>query len=86
MKEVLSLFTLIIGASCFVVFLTVFKPDAIGTVPGRSKPGLRVSQQSHQNLAMITAFIPYPLIRNSRISLLRALCRRAPCGHSGGGI
>jgi hypothetical protein len=57
MKEALSLFTPIIGAFCFVVFLTVFKPDAISAVPGRSKPGLRVSQQS-QNLAMITAFIP----------------------------
>jgi hypothetical protein len=56
MKEVLSLFTLIIGAFCFVVFLTVFKPDAISAMPGRSKPGLHVSLQS-QNLAMITALI-----------------------------
>ena len=58
MKEVMSLFTLIIGAFCFVVFLTVFKPDAISAMPGRSKPGFRVSQESHRNLAMITAFIP----------------------------
>ena len=39
MKEVLSLFTFGIGALCFVVFVTVFKPDALGAVPGPSKPG-----------------------------------------------
>jgi hypothetical protein len=33
MKEVLSLCTFGILALCFVVFLTVFKPDAISAVP-----------------------------------------------------
>jgi hypothetical protein len=37
MKEVLSLFTFSIGALCFVVFLTVFKPDAVSAVAGTSK-------------------------------------------------
>jgi hypothetical protein len=37
MKEVLSLFTFGIGALCFVVFVTVFKPDAVSAVPGPSK-------------------------------------------------
>jgi hypothetical protein len=38
MKEVLSLFTFAIGALCFVVFVTVFKPDAVSVVPATSKP------------------------------------------------
>jgi hypothetical protein len=38
MKEVLSLVTFAIGAFCFVVFVTVFKPDAVSAVPGTSKP------------------------------------------------
>jgi hypothetical protein len=38
MKEVLSLFTFGIGALCFVVFVTVFKPDALSAVPGPTKP------------------------------------------------
>jgi hypothetical protein len=38
MREVLSLFTFAIGALCFVVFVTVFKPDALSAVPGASKP------------------------------------------------
>jgi hypothetical protein len=39
MKEVLSLFTFGIGALCFVVFVIVFKPDAISAVsaPARSE-------------------------------------------------
>jgi hypothetical protein len=38
MKEVLSLFTFGIGALCFVIFLAVFRPDAVGAVPGPTKP------------------------------------------------
>jgi hypothetical protein len=38
MKEVLSLFTFGIGALCFVVFVTVFKPDAVNAVPKPTKP------------------------------------------------
>jgi hypothetical protein len=38
MKEVLSVFTFGIEALCFVVFVTVFKPNAISAVPGPSKP------------------------------------------------
>ena len=37
MKEVQSLCTFGIGASCFVVFVVVFKPDAIRAVPAPSK-------------------------------------------------
>ena len=37
MKEVLSLFTIVIGAACFVVFFAV-KPNAVSAVPGTSKP------------------------------------------------
>jgi hypothetical protein len=37
MKEVMSLCTFGIGASCFVVFVMVFKPDAISAVPAPSK-------------------------------------------------
>ena len=33
MKEVLSLFTFGIGALCFVVFVTVFKPTAVRRSP-----------------------------------------------------
>jgi hypothetical protein len=36
MKEVLSLFTFGIGAFCFVVFVTVGKPDAVNAVPNTS--------------------------------------------------
>jgi hypothetical protein len=38
MKEVLSVFTFGIGALCFVVFVTVFKPTAVGAVHGTSRP------------------------------------------------
>ena len=38
MKEVLSVFTFGIGAVCFVVFVTVFKPNAISAAAGPSKP------------------------------------------------
>jgi hypothetical protein len=38
MKEVLSVFTFAIGAVCFVVFFTVFKPNAFSAVAGPSKP------------------------------------------------
>jgi hypothetical protein len=38
MKEVLSVFTFGIGALCFMVFVTVLKPNAISAVPGPSKP------------------------------------------------
>ena len=38
MREDLSLFTFAIGALCFVVFVTVLKPNAISAVPGPSKP------------------------------------------------
>ena len=37
MKEVLSVFTFGIGALCFVVFVTVFKPTAVSAVDGTSK-------------------------------------------------
>jgi hypothetical protein len=37
MREVLSVFTFGIGALCFVVFVTVFKPTAVSAVPGTSK-------------------------------------------------
>jgi len=37
MKEVLSVFTFGIGALCFVVFVTVLKPNAISAVPGPRK-------------------------------------------------
>jgi hypothetical protein len=37
MKEVLSVFTFGIGASCFMVFATA-KPDAASAVPGPGKP------------------------------------------------
>ena len=36
MKEVLSVFTFGIGALCFVVFVTVFKPTAVRAVDGTS--------------------------------------------------
>lgn len=38
MKEVLSVFTFGIGALCFVVFVTVLKPNAISAVTWPSKP------------------------------------------------
>jgi hypothetical protein len=37
MKEILSVFTFGIGALCFVVFVTVLKPNAISAVPGPSR-------------------------------------------------
>ena len=38
MTEVLSVFTFGIGSLCFVVFVTVLKPNAISAIPGPSKP------------------------------------------------
>jgi hypothetical protein len=38
MKEVLSLFTFGIGALCFVLFVTVFNPNAVSVVRGTAKP------------------------------------------------
>jgi hypothetical protein len=37
MREVLSLFVFSIGAFCFVVFVTVFTPDAASAVFGPTK-------------------------------------------------
>ena len=37
MKEVMSVCTFGIAALCFVVFVMVIKPDAIGAVPAPSK-------------------------------------------------
>jgi hypothetical protein len=34
----LSVFTLCIGALCFVAFVTAFQPDAVSAVSGRNKP------------------------------------------------
>jgi hypothetical protein len=56
MKEVLSLCTFVIAALCFVVFLSVFKPDATSAVhaPGRlercsndASPAHGCSPQAH---------------------------------------
>jgi hypothetical protein len=44
MKEVLSVFTFGIGALCFVVFVTVFKPTSVSAVHGTSKPESRTSR------------------------------------------
>jgi hypothetical protein len=38
MKEVLSLFTFVIGALCFVAFVTTVKPNAINAVQWTNKP------------------------------------------------
>lgn len=38
MKEVLSVFTFGVGALCFVVFVTVFKPTAVSAVHEASEP------------------------------------------------
>jgi len=38
MKDVLSVFTFGIGALCFVTFVTVLKPTAVGAIHGTSKP------------------------------------------------
>ena len=47
MKEVLSLFTFVIGAVCFVVFFAVLKPNAVSAVPGTSKPEYCNTDVSH---------------------------------------
>jgi len=47
MKEVLSVFTFGIGALCFVVFVTVFKPTAASAVHGPSKPRYLTSTVRH---------------------------------------
>jgi len=44
MKDILCLFAFVIGASCFVMFVTVFKPDAVSAVHGTSKPGYLTSR------------------------------------------
>ena len=51
MKEVRSLCTFGIGASCFVVFVMVFKPDAISRMP------------SVQSLRRVSASIARPKLR-----------------------
>ena len=38
MKEVLSVFMFGIGAVCFVLFVTVLKPNSISAVAGPGKP------------------------------------------------
>jgi len=51
MKGVLSVFTFGIGALCFVIFITVLKPNAISAVSGPSKPEYCNSEAAptHQN-------------------------------------
>ena len=55
MKEVLSLFTFGIGASCFVVFVTVVKPDAVSAVPGPTKPDYATRKLRLSTLAACTS-------------------------------
>jgi hypothetical protein len=38
MKEVLSLVAFVVGVLCFVVFGTVFKPNAVNAIPRTSTP------------------------------------------------
>jgi hypothetical protein len=47
MKEILSVITFGIGALCFVVFLTVVKPDAASAVPRPGKLGALIDKLSH---------------------------------------
>jgi hypothetical protein len=46
MKEVLSLFTFVVGTLCFVMFFAVLKPNAVSAVPGTSKPACCNTQAS----------------------------------------
>ena len=55
MKEVLSLFTFGIGALCFVVFVTVIKPDAISAVPATSKQRQKLEQHKARRKRMALA-------------------------------
>jgi hypothetical protein len=38
MKDILSVVTFVMGALCFVVFLTTLKPDALSAVRPASRP------------------------------------------------
>jgi hypothetical protein len=56
MKEVLSVFTFGIGALCFVVFVTVLKPNAVSAVPGLSKPEYCNREASPKHLCPLHVF------------------------------
>lgn len=56
MKEVLSVFTFGIGALCFMVFVTVLKPNAISAVPGPSKPEYCNSEASPKHRCPLHVF------------------------------
>jgi hypothetical protein len=60
MKEVLSLFTFGIGASCFVVFVTVVKPDAVSAVPGPTKPDYCNTEASPKHAYRLHVFAAMP--------------------------
>ena len=56
MKEVLSVFTFGIGALCFMVFVTVLKPNAISAVTGPSKPEYCNSEASPKHRCPLHVF------------------------------
>jgi hypothetical protein len=62
MKEILGVFTFGIGALCFVVFVTVLKPNAISAVPGPSKPDYCNREASPQHRCPLHVFAAISLI------------------------
>jgi hypothetical protein len=65
MRDVLSLVTFGLGALCLVVFVVVFKPDAISAVPAQSKPEHCMTSVSlgHRCRPHLFAAASGPLIR-----------------------
>jgi hypothetical protein len=55
MKEVLSLCTFGIGALCFVVFVIVFKPDAISAVPAPVSASKTEASPAHRRSLQVFA-------------------------------
>ena len=66
MKEVLSVFSFGIGALCFVVFVTVVKPNAISAVAGPSKPEYCNAEGSEPLRWPVDSSCGYQAARNRR--------------------
>ena len=49
MREILNLFTFAIGALCFVVFMSVVKPDAASAVPRPDELGALINKLSRMH-------------------------------------
>jgi hypothetical protein len=84
MKEVLSRFTVAVGVLCFIVFLDLFKPDAISAVPEPAKLAHCSTEAWSPNACHPPSLLRWPRIFRTPITAFsRGPKSRSPTGAAG---